>query len=364
MSDVRTVMETIPPPVHSEIVHPRIMPDGVYFGLDEERYHDALALSASGIKNLRISTLDFWARSSVLNPNYQDEDSEAKMIGRAYDRRIVEGREVFYRHYAAALDPADYPDVVRTTEEIKARLRTAGAKLTGNKPELIERLLAIEPMLKIWDEELRRHGIANAGKTLLARDLIGRIEIAAAMIEKHPQLGKAFTGGQPQVSIFWRDRDSGVPCKARMDYWKPRVIVDLKTFANQRGMPIDKAIAFTVASYKYHIQAAFYLEARRQAMMLIDAGQVFGSIDAAFVKAVRAAPDCTFMFVFQQKGIAPLARGKVMPPSTTLDIGQLEMDEAKLAFAFAWERFGTDPWLDVADITTFDPTEFPAFLAD
>jgi hypothetical protein len=43
------------------------------------------------------------------------------------------------------------------------------------------------------------------------------IEIAAAYIEKDPELSRAFLGGAPQVSVFWID-EYGVSCKARFDY--------------------------------------------------------------------------------------------------------------------------------------------------
>jgi hypothetical protein len=144
------------------------------------------------------------------------------------------------------------------------------------------------------------------------------------MIEKHPQLSKAFTGGMPEVSVFWTDAQTGVPCKARFDYLKPRAIVDLKSYENVIGLPVRKAMARCVANYRYHIQAALYLEGARSAGRLIAEGRVFGDVDPGFMRAFVDAPERHFLFVFQQKGPAPLARGMVLAPGLTLDIGREE----------------------------------------
>jgi PDDEXK-like domain of unknown function (DUF3799) len=350
------------------IEHPGIMPDGVYFGLDEGRYHAALALSSGGIKHLRVSTLDFWARCPALNPEYKDEETDAKTIGRAYHKRIVEGKEAFQALYAAAVDPADYPRAVRTISEIKSAIEQAGGPIKGlaslKKVDLIARLQEYDPAAEIWEQITSEHGERNASKTLLPAGLIASIEIAAAMIERHPQLSKAFTGGMPEVSIFWHDRTSGTPCKARLDYLKPAAVIDLKSFENSIGLPVRKAIARAVANYRYHIQVALYLEAANAARRLIGDGQVFGGADPAFLRALCAAPERTWLWVWQQKGIAPLARGMVLDRGTVLDIGRMEVDQARHTFARCWEAYGTDPWVSIEDIATFDDTDFPAYISE
>src|SRR5438477_7932182 len=95
------------------VEHPRVTEPGIYFGMREEEYHRAFALSATGIKHLRISPLDFWARSP-LNAERIAEESEARIIGRAYHKRIIEGQRAFEARYAAELDPAEYPEALRT----------------------------------------------------------------------------------------------------------------------------------------------------------------------------------------------------------------------------------------------------------
>lgn len=342
---------------------PVAMEPGLYFGLPEDDYHAAFALSASGVKSLRISTLDFWARSP-LNPDREDDDTDAKTIGRAYHKRIVEGREAFSAAYAPWIDKRDYPNACFTIDDIKEAIVAAGHKPAGKrKDEYVMQLLEVDPAAVVWDQLVAHHAAIHAGRQLLDPRIISRIEISAAMIENHPQLGQAFRGGYPEVSVFWTDTDHEIPMKARFDRLKLKAISDLKTFENVQGMPVDRAIARAVSSYKYHIQARLYLDAVKEAKALIRAGRVFGDVDKAFLDGLLASDGHTFLLVFQQKGVAPLARGCILPP-TILDIGASELADAKVTFAKCLERYGTDPWVDVSDVRTFDPTEFPAYLAE
>ena len=361
---------TAPPPAPEAPIavrHGLVRESGIYIGLDEDRYHAALALSASGIKSLRVSTLDWYMRSPLNLERNQDDESEARIIGRAYHRRICEGRAAFAAFYGPAIDPTDYPQALRTNEALCDAVGRAGGPIKGTrglrKAQLIECLLALDPQALVWDRLVAEHMAKHQGKTLLPAPVIRQIEVAAMMIEAHPQLKKAFTGGAPEVSVFWVDEETGVPCKCRFDYLKPRAIVDLKSF-EAKGLPLDKAIARAFALYKYNIQAAFYLRGAEEARGLIAEGRVFGEADPALMRAIHDANDRTFLFVFQSKGIAPVARGKVLAPGSVLDIGRLEVEQALYLWARCWQTFGAEPWVDVADITTFEDTEFPAFLVD
>ena len=88
-----------------------------------------------------------------------------------------------------------------------------------------------------------------------ARDVLGM----AASIAEHPIAGPAFrrTDGRAEVSALWTCPDTGVECKSRFDWLLPSAIVDLKTTADASA----DAFARSVASYRYHVQASFYLQA-------------------------------------------------------------------------------------------------------
>ncbi len=338
-----------------EIKHSLIHENGVFFGLPEEEYHAALALSASGIKWLRVSPLDWWARSPLNPTPFEPEPSEGMIAGTAYHKRILEGRDAFLAAYAPALNQADHPEALVTNEQLYNAIVSRGGmtKKTARKDELIHELLRVWRNAPIWQHLQKEHDDRHQGKTMIPASLMARIEVAAAMIEKHPQLSLAFTGGMPEVSIFWTDKETGIPCKARLDYLKPQAVVDLKTFTNQYGMPIRRAIARQMANYRYHIQARWYLDAARQSRTFHH-------------PALPDHPtDQTFLFVFQQQGPAPVARGIVLGPGTIMDIARQEIDEAKAQWMRCWHTFGPDdPWVDVEDISEFDSTEFPAYIAE
>lgn len=339
---------------------------GVHFGLDDDLYHAVPALSNTGIKNLLVSPTDFWARSWMApRPDDEPEEAEHFKVGKAFDKRIVEGSETFYGAYYEALSPDDYPKAIHTADDIKEALEKCGVKPKGRKKtDWAAQLADADPSVQIWDQLKGQHEARHAGKTPLGRKLIERIEIAAAMIEKHPDLSKAFTGGMPQVSIFWVCPQTGVPMKARLDYLKPRAIVDLKTFANRRGMPIDRAIAYEIAAYRYHIQCAVYHEAVEQIPALVKAGKVVGTVDRGFLDAVVKGKDRKFLFVFQQKGIAPVARGKILPKLNVFDIARIQVNDAKRKFVECVETFGPEHWIDTAGVEEIDDTSIPSFIGN
>jgi hypothetical protein len=343
---------------------------GVYFEMPEETYHAVPALSASGVKLLRASPLDYWVRSPF-NPVQSDvlenDESEAKDIGSAYDCRITCGREIFLSKYVAALTPEDVPGALKTADDIRAALEAKGQKKSGNKPELIERLLSIDPTAKIFDVIMQGYGATHAGKKFLPQRLMDKIELAAAMIEKHPALGKAFSGGAAQVSIFWNDEETGVPCKARLDYLKPKAIVDLKTFSNPFKRPVSRAIDQAFANYRYFIQATHYLTGAKHVARLLREGKTDAVSLRAGTLAAALAQDHpkTFLFVFQATGPAPIARGRVFPETSSFfTIARDELNFHMRTYAECLERFGSDPWVDTSDIDAFDDANLPAWAAE
>jgi PDDEXK-like domain of unknown function (DUF3799) len=349
------------------VEHQARMADGIYLGLPDRVYHGALALSSHGVRHLQVSTLDYWMHCAALNPEYEDlatrEDTEAKQIGVAFDCRIIEGHAEFDRRFAAALDPREYPEAVRTNDEIVARIIDAGGPTRGysgkRKEELIRILAEWAPQTPIWETLVRSHQMANEGKVMLPPEIVRRIEIASAMIWNHPDLCKAFTGGVPKPCVFWEDPATGVPCKAQFDYWKPRALVDLKSYATL-DMPLDRAIARAFVRYRYDIQCAFYLRAWEQAKRLIAKGLVFGPYDPVLFEQLAEAPDITFLFVWQSKGMAPVAKGKALPANSgTIYIANSEIETAITSWARCWETHGPDPWIQIDPIETWDDSDFP-----
>jgi hypothetical protein len=68
--------------------------------------------------------------------------------------------------------------------------------------------------------------------------------------------------GKHEVSIFWEDVPSGILLKARLDCLGNGWVVDLKSTKDASYDPFSRSIG----TYKYHMQAAHYLEGGSKAL--------------------------------------------------------------------------------------------------
>src|SRR5262245_22880549 len=98
---------------------------------------------------------------------------------------------------------------------------------------------------------------------------------AGGSITLNPHLARAFQGGIPEVSVFWVD-EQGIACKCRLDWLKPRTIVDIKKCANARERPFDVAVLLAIAEYRYDVSARHYLDGFRYLYQFAAEGRVFG----------------------------------------------------------------------------------------
>lgn len=375
----RAVKRVTPPilPGQAEFPEP-----GIYFGMPEEVYHSIHACSASGLKKLSVSSMDYWA-SSPLNPEREDDgDSIAKMMGRAYHVRICEGQEEFAKRYAVALEKDDFPadKLCITVADIRAAIDGHEVKPKGTSKEgLIEQLLDLDPDALIWDRMVAKHAEENEGKVIISAKLHRRIQIAAAMIYGDPQLKDAFVGGHAEVSVFWYDDASGAPMKARFDYLKMNTLVDLKSFSNMQGKPVQRAIDSAISNQKYFIPVVVYLEAiaATKALVKRDPSSIFVWRDGearcgqAVPKPVREwcwkwahQPEPDVLFVFQQTGIAPVTRGRIMGRGGHYTTTQYAIQFLKRKWVRCAEAYGTMPWIDFEPVTRTEEDELPPWGSD
>jgi hypothetical protein len=431
------------PPVLEGV--PQLPAPGIYFGMSDEDYHALPALSASGIKKLAASPMIFWSDTAWLCERKRREVEEAKeggdkahfIFGKAYHCRIMEGREAFASRFAVELDPADYPDALVSSEQIKAAIARHtqmqpvkpqggkealvrqllllagepvftddmkefldGEKVTVDalktriglfeeeaqvkpvskvpdtmpdtgeeymraavKADWIAQLLELDPEAQIFDVIAEQHRAAHPGKVFLTPDQHAELEIAALMVERDPEIQHAFKGGHAEVTLIWYCPRTGVPMKARVDYLKIKALVDLKTVANMRQRSIEQAIRFEIAAYHYNIQPAVYFEGAQVVRRLIlqDKAVIDGTPEqVAWAKkwAIHRNPD-EWLWVFQQKGNAPITRGVWFPRGTVKMVSDEIVMAAKKRFRQFAETFGTDPWLDVRPTYTIADEEIP-----
>ncbi len=110
---------------------------------------------------------------------------------------------------------------------------------------------------KAYKEALAQLAEAHRGCEILDADDYDTARRIAGLVHAHPVASELFAGGTPEVSVLWTDYTTEVPCKGRPDYVrKDGVIVDLKTTKDAQ----PEAFARVSANFKYHMQAAFYLD--------------------------------------------------------------------------------------------------------
>jgi hypothetical protein len=324
------------------------MEPGIYFGLDEQTYRAAGAVSASLIKDVTVSPLTGWAENIDPSKNYKADDTEAQDEGTALHKRILEGEEAF-RERCAVL-PENDGSYLEGIAELKARCKELGLKMGGNTSELCARILEADPDAKLWPMELYAFHSQHAGKIHLKPDVWQRLELRARLIGLHPEVKNAFKGGYSEVSIFWTD-ERGMPCKARADYLKIIGAVDLKYFANKGKLPIDQAVNRAIVDHR--IQARHYCDAVKAARTLAREGKVFGDVpDSEWIEAFAAHPEHRFFWVFVQKGPVPevdcveFVRGSDGATENlywTNASGKIAA--AKQIIRLSVETYGNEPWI-------------------
>lgn len=153
-------------------------------------------------------------------------------------------------------------------------------------------ILGTGPELRVADVDDWRTAAArdfkaaayDDGAVPLKRAEYDQVLAMAAVLRRHPVASALFDpgrGGQPEQSLFWTDKASGVNRRARLD-WLPAggsgrmVVPDYKTAHDVS----PEAIAKAVNEHGYFQQAPWYLDG---------------------VQALGLADDAAFVFVFQMK---------------------------------------------------------------
>jgi hypothetical protein len=293
---------------------------GVYFNLRDDLYHADLSLGSTDMKTLADSPPDYWFGSGH-NPLREDKDpTPAQKFGSAIHKFVLEGRQAFEAQYA----PTEYPGNVKAGKDERA-------------------------------------AIIDAGKQPISRDDWNRIMMAGTIIKSNPEISDAFSGGCPEVSIFW-ERD-GIKRKGRFDYLKTRAVVDLKSNSNQFRENFVTSCRKSIGKFRYDMQAAHYNEGRAILPKLVAEGRVFGDHYPEWLRRVCAAEQWAFVWIFYQSEGAPLTWGATLSPGN----GLFDLASASLAKAEEnYRRFASDfgfekPWVLSEPLEEIDVNDIPAW---
>lgn len=328
-----------------------VIEEGIYFDLPEAVYHNAEGLSCSGMKQLAISPLNYWHKN-YNHTKEQEEESYPMRFGKAVHCRLLEP-ERFAREYTTELCKEDYVEVLDTMDDMKGFLTLHGLPTTAKKKqELIDRILESGHSAVIWGQEKARFESENEGKIILSKQEMARIEALAATALNDPFVASVVIGGMPEVSFFVRDPETGVMLKARMDYVRVAATIDVKTFSNSRGKPIDRAVFDAINYESYHLQCVSYHRVRELARQRLASGdiQTFGNVSEAWLKGFIENDKHGFGFLFIESD-APFEMRLVYLKPTESAGGQPNiywlnaenrMQELTLKYANCLARYGTD----------------------
>lgn len=340
---------------------------GVYFGLPEDDYHADVSLGSTDIKNLVRGPADYWF-ASKFNPMREDSDSPAKAWGRAFHKLVLEGPDAFAARFATEPAPADYPGCLVSADDLKAYAKEKGEPVSGTKADLIARIRKHDAGVPIFDEIIAafKATVAEAGIEVLKPTVRAEVETAAASISENPHLANAFSGGVPEVSIFWRQ--AGLPLKARFDFLKPAVFLDLKRCANPLGLPFDEAALRAIGNYRYDIQVRHYLDGWAMMLEHARAGLVFGEcpLPDGWGELMADPDDARAVLVFHQATGAPITKAfEIGARSTALAKAQRQIDEAKARWLDHMTRIGpATPWHAHDEIRVLEDRDLPPWMRD
>jgi hypothetical protein len=184
--------------------------------------HELVAADYHALNAINKTGLDYIAKSPAHYQAYLKEPQEptdAMIIGTATHYGVFEP-ELLYKNFFARPEGID-----GRTKDGKARL-----------------------------EELGRQ---NAGKTMIKADEMAMIEGMMKSVRGHKLASQLISGGKAEMSAIAQDQEYGVLCKARPDYIRSDdTIIDLKTTDDASFFAFQRK----VKGFRYHVQAAWYLD--------------------------------------------------------------------------------------------------------
>ncbi len=330
-----------------------MIPLGLHFNLDFERYLDDPGLGSGDVRLLAKNPSSWWWNS----PNgiawrkskglvvRGKPKKKAFDIGTATHKLLLEGRKWFDATYVRA------PDQAEGLSSWQKGAATRAFNTSMAQSNLIP---------------------------LLAEDY-DRILISAEAVQNNPYLASAFQDGHAEVSVFF-ERE-GIRLKGRFDYLKimkrPGFMLaangDLKTIENIYLEEFKRACRKNVAEYDYDAQAAHYLHGLSRVPQMIREDRVFGhdgydKVDGEWLKKFLSS-DLRFawQWIFLQKNDMPQTYSYTMTPgfegqpgSPIFEEGASKVNVGIQRYIDCVERFGLDkPWKEFEPPEELVPEEMP-----
>jgi len=219
--------------------------------MENDAYHAHPAISKSGLDLIARSPLHFWAR--YLDPNrVPTEPTAAMRLGTAVHTHVLE------------------------LDQWQQRYITA--------PEGIDR------RYKVGKEAWAAFEAQSEGRTVISREDADLVMKMGRSVFGHPAAAMLLgLPGKAETTHMWTDAATGLQCKCRPDWLTDDglLIVDPKTTENAS----PREFARSIAEWRYHVQAAWYLDGLEQTTGIRPEQFIFICVEkkAPFACAVYAA---------------------------------------------------------------------------
>lgn len=222
------------------------MKPGIHI-INNDDYHGGPGISKSGLD--KINKCPAWFKYCLDNPT---EQTPAMRLGAATHALVLEP-ETFEKDYAVA------PEINR---------RTKAGKLD-------------------WEEFC----LASSGKDVLSMQEAETARAISEAVYGNAAARRVLSAdSRVEHGVYWNDPITGTLCKCKPDMWRnDNILVDLKT--TKCASPAE--FAKSAYNFRYHVQAAYYMDGVEQVTGERPKGFVFVAVEtsAPYLVSVFAADD-------------------------------------------------------------------------
>jgi len=277
--------------------------EGIYFKMPSQEYFDLPYFSRSAAQMVRFSGKEF--EHSLKN---SVKETPAMALGTAIHSMFLEPED-FKNTYVKAPSFLDYADkkIIQSVDDLKPYLETYGLKKSGKKEDLIESVRQyLNPKeVVIWDDVKKnfdREVLLDGKKILSDEDFTTLEEMRKALIN-YKDIPQTIENGRAEVVIIWKDRETGIMCKCRLDYVQPLAITDIKSYSiKDFNTPLLEQLRKKTTFNFYNFQYAIYKEALETAITAINEGKakIHDENDEKWIKEFLQNPFKQFFILYSR----------------------------------------------------------------
>jgi hypothetical protein len=277
--------------------------EGIYFGMSAEEYFSIPYFSRSFSEDILFDLEE--AKHKLENPI---KATKAMDLGTAIHSIILEP-ENFAKNYITRPNQNDLEfegkKILYTVDDLKPYLEAYGLKKTGKKEDLVASLKTyLDPEdFIIWDEVITNFNnkIEKSGKKILETCDIEIINGIKKQLDKNKIIRAIFENGYAEVTLIWKDKNTGIFCKCRLDFLRADAIGEVKSFSvKNKKVPLQKLIHREIENNRYNLQFTIYLDALEYLIERINAGkaEVFGEVEEEWLQYLLSSVEKRSFILF------------------------------------------------------------------